>query len=165
VRGIIPQSEEANMTGKIAIRSALVILLLVGLASSASPQPSPLAGTAMHIESIGVSASASGGGYPLWSAGVTIRDEFGFPVNGATVKGDWSGCITKKGASGVTQSWYNAAGELIRDGMAKVDGRKHPFNCPDSCSFVFTVTNVTKSGMTYDSSANVVSSGSQQCWW
>lgn len=129
---------------------------------SATPAPASPQGMVMHVESIGVGFANVGGPNRLPIAFVTIRDEFGFPVNGATVTGNWTGCNNKT-ASGVTQTWFNSAGVVTADGMAKITGKKHSCWGANQCNFVFTVTNVTKSGMVYDPSANVMSSSYTFC--
>ena len=45
---------------------------------------------------------------------------------------------------------------------AQVFGRKH--TCQNNnCQFIFTVTNVSMTGMTYDPASNVTSSGHTAC--
>mgnify|MGYP001603225817 CR=1 FL=1 len=118
-------------------------------------------GSKMHVTQVSVGWEYSGASKQP-HAYVFIRDEFGNPVNGALVTGDWSGCNTKKGASATTQTFYNPDGTIRFDGAAQVFGRKH--SCLKSnCNFTFTVTNVSMTRMTYDPASNVTSSGSAPC--
>jgi hypothetical protein len=114
-------------------------------------------GTKMHISGIGVTYKSVGGPNRLPIAQVDIRDEFGNPVDGAVVTGDWSGCFVLTGASATTQTYPYA------DGRAQIYGDKHSCWGNNHCNFTFTVTSVTKSGMTYDASANVASSATTPC--
>jgi hypothetical protein len=146
----------------LALASAVAAVAFGWSALGRTASPSPQ-GMVMHVESIAVNFANVGGPNRLPSAYVTIRDEFGFPVNGATVTGNWNGCFNKT-ASGVTQTWFNSSGAITADGMAKVTGKKHSCWGANSCNFVFTVTNVTKSGMPYDPSANVATSRDIPCF-
>jgi len=100
----------------------------------------------MHVDSIDMSLKARG---PLVNAiaTVTIVDESGASVEGATVSGTWSGATTDTD-SGIT------------DGMGQVSLESDKVKNPDSgTTFTFTVDDVTKDGWTYDS-GNSVTSGS-----
>lgn len=71
-------------------------------------------------------------------ATVTIEDEAGNPVSGATVSGEWSGVLTKSVIM-VTDS--NGIASVTSDKLKNPDG-----------SFVFTVNDVTMNGYEFDSS-------------
>ncbi len=109
--------------------------------------------TVMHVHAIRIDRQERFGGGPrrLIVAVVAIRDQFGNPVAGATVTGDFSGCFTKNDASAETNSV----------GDATVLGKG--FICSGPCTLTFRVTGVTKTGATYDPSTNVVSEASDSC--
>lgn len=118
-------------------------------------------GSKTHVTQVLVGWEYSGAA-KLPHAYVVVRDEFDNPVNGALVTGNWSGCNNMTGASATTQTFYNSDGTIRFDGAALVYGKKH--SClMNNCLFTFTVTNVSKAGMTYDRGSNVISSGSTKC--
>jgi len=100
--------------------------------------PSTTTGTQTHVHSIVL--SRSGSIIRTYTATVTVRDENGNPVSGATVTGTFSGSVTGS-ASGTTNS----------SGVATIKKTKW-FG---GSSFGFCVTNITHPSMTYNSSANV----------
>ncbi|MGB2727362.1 MAG: S8 family serine peptidase [Halobacteriota archaeon] len=105
----------------------------------------------MHIDRIDMSTdSRRAGRNPfVWAvATVTIFDDSGNPVEGATVSGDWSGA-TSDSDSGVT----GANGQVSLES----DSVKNP---PSGTTFTFTVDNIAKDGWTYDPSKNVETSDS-----
>lgn len=79
------------------------------------------------------------------SAAVTVRDSSGALITGATVTGRWSGVVTGN-VSAVTGS--NGVARLVSSSTRS------------SGTFVFTVTGVTLSGYTYQSSLNAETSDS-----
>lgn len=97
--------------------------------------------TAVHIASIVTSTKGAGRGQKRGTATVTIHDDQGNPVAGATVTGDFSGDFseTKSGTTGSNGSV-----------TLKTDAAKG-----GSVSFMFCVANVTHSTLSYDSAANV----------
>ena len=118
-------------------------------------------GSKTHVTQVLVGWEYSGAA-KLPHAYVVVRDEFGNPVNGALVTGDWSGCNRMTGASATTQTFYKPDGTIRFDGAALVYGKKH--SCVNNnCLFTFTVTKVSMTGMTYDPASNVTSSGSTNC--
>lgn len=105
------------------------------------PAPTPTSSgspTVMHIQSI-VMALASRNTQA--TARITVLDGAGNPVSGSTVKGQWSGLVTNGDGSKTTAADGTA---LFYSGRSNNPG-----------TFTFCVTNVTKSGLTYDTSANV----------
>ena len=92
----------------------------------------------MHVERIDMSAKKKG---PNWNAvaDVLILDQNG-PVQNATVSGDWSEIVN--GASSANTD---------AQGVATLNSPK----TKSSGSITFTVTDVVKSGFTYDPNANV----------
>jgi len=96
--------------------------------------------TTCHVDSIVLTAVRVSGPNRKGRATVTIKDNTGNPVSGATVTGDFTGDFNET-QSGVTGS----------DGVAVIETTaavKNP-------SFTFCVTNVTHATLTYDSNDNV----------
>jgi hypothetical protein len=89
----------------------------------------------MHVQSVTATLANS-----IATAKVIIQDSQSKAVAGATVTGTWSGAVTGT-ASAITDS----AGQVQFSKRAK-----------KNASVSFTVTNVAKSGYTYNSAANVV---------
>jgi hypothetical protein len=100
--------------------------------------PTPPAGATMHVGDLDGSAVP---GPTSWNATVTItvHDASENPVSGAVVTGSWS-----SGATGSGTCTTNASGQcsLIKNVRNT------------SLSVTFTVTNVTKSGFSYNAAAN-----------
>lgn len=96
-------------------------------------------GGQMHVEQIDMSAKKKG---PRWNAvaNVLIFDESNSPVQDATVSGDWSGIVN--GSSSASTD---------AQGVATLNSPK----TKSSGTITFTVTDVAKSGLTYDPNANV----------
>lgn len=108
-------------------------------------------GATMHVAGIGMSLGSRSAGPNrfVWAiAKVTIVDESGGPVEGATVNGHWQGATTDSD-SGTT----GANGQV----SLRSDSVKNP---PAGTRFTFVVDSVAKDGWTYDSSANVETSDS-----
>ena len=93
----------------------------------------------MHVGGISMVLVQSGNGVSA-QATVTIVNSSGSPVQGATVTGNWTG-LTKSSSSATT----DANGRAVLTSRAS---RKKG-------TFTITVTGVTRSGSTYDASANV----------
>ncbi len=101
----------------------------------------------MHVESIDMDIQTAYWGFLTRAvATVTIYDESGNPVDGATVSGHWSG-LTSDTDSGTTDSSGKVV--LYSNWVWFASG-----------TFTFTVDNVEKSGYIYDSSANKETSDS-----
>ena len=96
----------------------------------------------MHVASIDMSGTKRG---QTWTAHatVTIVDDNNAPVEGATVYGHWSGAWTGD-VNGVTGS----------DGKVTLDSG----GVRGGGTFTFTVTNIAKTGWTYDPNKNVETS-------
>ncbi|AQT67157.1 Alpha-amylase/pullulanase [Anaerohalosphaera lusitana] len=107
---------------------------------SATPQASS---STMYVQAIDLTVVAAGGPNRYGRAVVTIYDDGGQPLSGATVYGTFTGDYNESG-SAVTDS--NGQATITTAAKAK------------SPSFTFTVTNVTASGYTYDSASNVETS-------
>jgi FtsP/CotA-like multicopper oxidase with cupredoxin domain len=109
--------------------------------ASATTLPGGGGGIDMHVSDIAVTRNALNGNRFSGVASVTIVDQNGTAVSGATVDGSFSG-PNSSNESGVT----DASGQVTFNSRAV----KNPAG--DWC---FEVTNVSKTGDTYDSGANV----------
>jgi PKD repeat protein len=118
-----------------------------GLTANASMTISvtqPDLASVMHVGSITVTTSSSGG-WNTATAVVTILNGSANPVAGATVTGNWSGAV-----SGTSSGTTDSTGKVTL-----VSKRYKKAN-----DVTFTVTNVSKAGMTYDPAKNAVSKAS-----
>ena len=111
------------------------------------PTPTPTAtntpppgGTVMHIASIDMSIVNGPGNRNNGQAVVTVVDQNGQPVSGATVIGTFSGA-SNNSVNGVT----NGSGQVTLSSSVVKNG----------ASWTFCVDNVTKTGATYSPGANV----------
>jgi hypothetical protein len=106
----------------------------------AMPTASGGAGSSVHVADIDGSASVKGKSV-RWEAfvTVTIRDQSGAPVSGATVTGQWSGA--KIGP---------VSGATAGDGSVTFSTGK----MSSGTTVILAVTNVVAGGFAYDSSAN-----------
>jgi hypothetical protein len=102
----------------------------------------PGTATDVYIADIAMS-SATGGGNRI--ATITVRDEFGAAVSGATVSVDWSGA-TSSSDSGAT----DGSGVVVLESGKKKNGG----------TYTVTVTGVTGSGYNYNPALNVETSDS-----
>jgi len=119
---------------------------IVGYFAGLEPTPTPEPGGDVHVEAVEMELATVQRGPNLWTyalAKATILDQDGFPVEEATVYGNWSGA-TSDSDSGVT----GADGKVSLES----DRVKDPSS---GTTFTFTVDDVTLSGWTYDSLANV----------
>jgi hypothetical protein len=100
----------------------------------------PAGGATMHVDSITCSKVKAGN---KWKgrAVVVIKDSSGNAVSGASVTGTFSGSYNQT-LSGTTDT----NGSVTLTTSSSVSG---------TVTFTFCVTDVTKSGATYDSGANV----------
>ena len=108
----------------------------------ALPPPSACTGSAVSVGSITVAAVGAGQGKKRGQATVTVVNNCGNPVAGATVTGNFSGTLTQSGISAVT----NSSGIAVLQTSGAVKG---------TVTVTFCVSGVAKSGMTYNASANV----------
>jgi len=123
----------------------------VGLPRAVQAQQPDLS-TQLYVSRIGVVYHSVGGPKRLPSAVVDIVDGNGQPVNGALVVGDWSGCrYRERNISDVTETvcWTDEDGTPVcQDGEAKIWATKS-VSCMKPCYITFTITSVSKDGMTY----------------
>ena len=110
-------------------------------AVSATPQSGGSNPTSLHVDSIVLSTVNAAKGAKYGSASVTVVDNNGNPVSGATVNGNFTGSYVEQ-ASAVTDS----AGTAQLQTGAAVKG---------SVSFGFCVTSIGHSTLTYDSGADL----------
>ncbi len=97
----------------------------------------------VYVDAISMSKAKKGKNYTA-TAVITIKDDNGNPVSGATVNVSWSGQVSGSG-SGTTGSNGQVS---IKSGKAS------------NGTFTVTVTDVSASGFTYNSSLNNVTSAS-----
>ena len=150
----------------LAASAALCAVLCSGLAASSSVQAqAPDPATQLYVKSMNIGWSNVGGTRRLPFAVVRIIDGNGVGVDGALVVGDWSGCFKETGGSDLTEdySYVKADGTVYPDhGVAWITAQR-AFSCwgmKQKCYFTFTVTGVSKVGMTY-----VPVPGQGTSWW
>jgi hypothetical protein len=97
---------------------------------------------ALHVHGLTVQNIQSSGNRWNGRATVTVHDQNHAPAAGVVVTGNWSGAITQNGATGTTNG----------SGVATVDSQKKKNATGQFC---FDVTNLAKSGYTYDMLADV----------
>jgi hypothetical protein len=111
--------------------------------ASATTLSSGGGGVVMHIDNVTVTRVAASGGRYRGVANVYIFDANGAPVSGATVTGDFSGP-----SSGTVSGTTNTSGQVTLNSALV----KSPTG-----NWCFMVSNVTKSGASYNAAANVLS--------
>jgi PKD repeat protein len=109
-----------------------------------SVQPAVVAKT-VRVADIAMSLDVSRNGSAGATAAVAVRDATGNVVPGATVAGRWSGIVSR-----------NVTAVSGSDGVARLQSPR----TRSSGTFVFTVTGVSLSGYSYQSTLNVESSDS-----
>ena len=106
------------------------------------------AGPTMHVSDITIGLRKMGRNYQA-TAYVTVVDEFGSPVGGATVTGDWT----------LNGGYLNTASKPTdSEGKATLISAK--IKTTSGNIFTLTITGVAKDGCTYDAESNVETSGS-----
>ena len=150
-------------------KSLIVVLsvLVVGGAFGLLTQKVVLGQTAavatnLHVARMAVGYKNVGGPKRLAVAIVDVKDELGNPINGALVEGNWSGCFSY--ADSATTERVTSSDGTFADGQAWIWANKSN-SCwgTNGCTWTFTVTNISKTGMTYDPTANIQTSASKQC--
>ena len=101
----------------------------------------------MHVANIDMSWSTQGPFYRAHAA-ITIVDDYDLPVEGASVYGSWSGAYVG-----------DVSGTTTTDGTVTLDSGK----IKNGGTFTITVTDVVKSGWTYDPAKNVETSDTITC--
>lgn len=110
---------------------------------TATPAPTPAPSTVLHVASITMDWQRAGKNRQ-GIATVKVVDANGAPVANASVTGSWTGACTS--------TWNSSTG---------TDGTTKAYSCraPATTTVTFCVTSITRSGWSYDPSANVVSCG------
>ena len=124
-----------------AIKTADEALNWSMLSNSPNGTTTETTAQSMHISAIHMSLKTAGPNVNAITS-VSIVDDFGNAVSGATVSGNWSGA-TSDTDSGVTD--INGQVEFTSDKLR---------NPNSGTTFSLTVVNVEKDGWTYDSSLN-----------
>ena len=116
----------------------------VGITVTSAPAPVPA--STMYVRDLAAATLKSGG--PTWTAVVTVTvvNNLGQPVSGVAVTGRWTA-----GASG------SVACDTVTDGNGLCSARRSNID-RKVASVTFNVDGLTKSGLTYNSSANLRSS-------
>jgi hypothetical protein len=113
-----------------------------GFSTEASATTQPSGGVEMYVNDIAMGYRQAGANY-FGQATVWIKDTTGIDVEGATVYGNWSGSV-----SGPAQ------GATGPDGKVTLESPKNK----GGGTFTFTVTDVVKSGNTYNPGLNIETS-------
>ena len=152
-----------SKTTLVLILTVLVVGGAFGLLTKNVLLGQTAVGTKLHVARFGIAFSNVGGPKRLAFAAVDVEDEFNNRINGALVEGNWSGCFNYAD-SAITQTFTNPDG-TVENGLAKIEANKSNSCWGQSvrCFWTFTVTNISKSGMTYDPIANIQTTGSLQC--
>lgn len=98
--------------------------------------------TSVHVASISTGTQSAGKGKKSGSVTITVVDNLGNPVSGATITGTFSGTFNEPG-SGITNS--NGSVTIVTSTSAS-----------GGVTVDFCVTGVTKSGLTYEPSQNTI---------
>jgi uncharacterized lipoprotein YddW (UPF0748 family) len=109
-----------------------------------TPGPTPTPSGKVYVNDITMGSGSNGKNYYA-TATVWIKNDSGADVSGATVYGDWSGCV-----SGSSSGATGGNGKVTLQSANKKGGG----------TFIFTVTDVQASGYVYDPSMNVETSDS-----
>jgi len=156
-----------NRTARlIALPGILLSLSLAGCDSQSPSLPHEVSAVTatMHVSSMSAgwrpcNGAATKGGH----AYVTIQDQSGLPVAGATVSGTWSGCTRGDDSAVTVNGGSYPNGTPLPDGTADITSSKCR-SCPkQNCKFTFTVTDVTHPSYTYDPTQNVRTSSYSCC--
>jgi hypothetical protein len=139
----------------VAAFAAVAVAALIALPSPAVVQAQTTdPATQLYVQGMGVTYASVGGPKRLPLAVVDIVDGYGVPVNGATVTGNWSGAFKENGDSDLTDTYFypQPDGSVIEvDGRGEIWAKKS-YSCWGQKTkpyFIFTITSVTKDGMTY----------------
>jgi len=147
--------------------SLLLTTLTLPLFWGGGTQASAQTATTIHVEAVGVNFEYVSGPRRRPHAYVSVKDNLGQPVAGATVTGTWSGCLPGTG-SAVTQIYTTDANgkpvppysyaHIVHPKTHSCSGSSKP------CGFYFTVTSITHPSLQYDPSANLQTTGSSVCF-
>ena len=159
-------------------RSVLLAVLVLGACASvekglegpispgvtgASQQPLS-AGTRLHATMVNSGAGLLNGWRRQARAWVRVEDEFGAPVVGAKVTGEFSGCTRQSKKDPNNQALTEE--EITTSRIFATSSHTHKkFSCAkrDRCNVEFTVTNIEKAGYTYAPEENTAEFNSREC--
>ena len=146
----------------IVVLSVLVVGGAFGLLTKNVLLAQTAVGTKLHVADMGIGYKNTGGPNRLAVAAVSVKDELGNLINGALVEGNWSGCFSY--ADSATTETVTYPDCTVVDGRANIWANKSN-SCwgKNGCTWTFTVTKISKTGMTYDPTANVKTTASYQC--
>ena len=146
----------------IVVLSVLVVGGAFGLLTQNVLLGQTTVGTKLHVAGMGVTYKNTGGPNRLAVAAVSVQDELGNLINGALVEGNWSGCFSY--ADSATTETVTYPNGTVVNGRANIWANKSN-SCwgKNGCTWTFTVTKISKTGMTYDPTANVKTTASYQC--
>ena len=118
-------------------------------------------GIKLHVAAMAVTYDNCGGPQRRAIAQVHVKDEFGNPISGALVEGNWSGCFSYADSATTETVTFP---DYTFVGRANIWANKCN-SCwgKNGCTWTFTVTRISKTGMTYDPNANVKTTASLQC--
>jgi PKD repeat protein len=102
----------------------------------------PASVATMYVANIAMSLRTFKNGNADALASVTVRDNSGNAVSGATITGVWSGVV-------------NGSQSLLTNSSGQADFRSARVRADPGSKFTFTVTGVTLSGYSYNPAANV----------
>ena len=151
-----------SKTTLVLILSVLVVGGAFGLLTKNVLLGQTAVGTKLHVAGMGIGYKNTGGPNRLAVAQVDVEDELGNRINGALVEGNWSGCFSYAD-SATTETVTYPSGTVV-NGRANIWANKAN-SCwgKNGCTWTFTVTKISKTGMTYDPTANVKTTASFQC--
>jgi len=139
--GLLP---ETQYTYRVQARDKSPNQNATAFSSSQSATTPPAGSTEMYVNDIAMGYYKSGPNY-IAQATVWIKDTLGADVVGATVYGTWTGDV-----NGPAQGATGPDGKITLDSPPKKGGG----------TYIFTVTDVVKSGETYNPALNVETSDS-----
>ena len=150
----------------IVVLSVLVVGGAFGLLTKNVLLGQTAVGTKLHVARMVVGYKNVGGTKRLAFASVAVKDELGNPIIGALVKGNWSGCFSYADSATTEYTTYtDSSGTVVVEGLANIEANRGNscWGAKVRCFWTFTVTKISKTGFTYDSTANVQTTASLQC--
>jgi len=143
-RGMKPFFWDVNGAGTFDWNSGAQLdpdLIRATTGGAALPPPASCTASQTHVGAL-VTIVTGGGPNKRGQATITVKDNCGNPVANATVTGNFTGTFSESGRTGVTGA--NGVATITTNGKGR------------TVSATFCVTNIAKSGLTYNASANVV---------
>ena len=141
------------LKNKWAFVAAIAMAALITVSSPAPVKAqAPDPATRLYVNAMGVTYKSVGGPRLQPVAVVDVVDGNGLPVNGALVVGNWSGAFKENGDSDLTDTYFfpQPDGSVIEvDGRAEIWAGKTGSSLGKLTYFTFTITGVSRPGMTY----------------